>query len=125
MMARGQLKSVSLPLLEIGLPKINCFFLVDSGADCCYLPASVGEALNIDVKSGEKRESRGITGTPFIAYFHTVDCEIGGWDYKIKIGFSYDLGVPFGILGRENFFSSFKVCIDHKNEEVELKPYNK
>ena len=123
MMARGQFNFVSLPLFEVGLPSANFIFLVDSGADYCYLPASVGEALGIDVKRGEKRESKGITGTPFIAYFHTINCQIGGWDYKMKIGFSYDLGVPFGILGRENFFDYFKVCIDHKNEEVELKPY--
>lgn len=123
MMARGKVEFVSLPLLEISLPKANWLFLVDSGADYCYLPASVGKALDIDVKGGEKRESKGITGTPFTAYFHTLDCKIGGWDYKMKIGFSYDLGLPFGILGRENFFDLFKVCIDHKKEEVELKPY--
>lgn len=124
MMVGGQCKFVSLPLLEINFSKANFIFLVDSGADYCYLPASVGEVLDIDVKStGEKRESKGITGTPFTSYFHTIDCKIGGWNYKIKIGFSYDLGVPFGILGRENFFDLFKVCIDHKGEEVELKPY--
>lgn len=123
MVARGQLKFISLPLLEINLPKANFIFLVDSGADYCYLPAVVGEALDINVESGEKRESRGITGIPFTAYFHTVNCKIGGWDYKLRIGFSYDLGVPFGILGRENFFDLFKVCINHKKEEIELKLY--
>ncbi len=123
MMARGKVDSVSLPLLEISLPKANLIFLVDSGADWCYLPASVGEVLNIDIQCGEKRESKGITGTPFTAYFDTVDCKIGGWDYKMKIGFSYDLGMPFGILGRECFFNLFKVCIDNRNEEIELKEY--
>ena len=124
LMAKGKIAFVSLPLLEISLPKANWLFLVDSGADYCYLPASVGEALNIDVKNGEKRGSKGITGAPFTAYFHTINCKIGGWDYKMKIGFSYDLGVPFGILGREEFFDLFKICIDHKAEEIELKPYN-
>lgn len=123
MMAGKQLKFVSLPLLEIGFPKINCMFLVDSGADYCYLPASIGEALGINIESGEKRESKGITGKSFTAYFHTINCKIGGWDHKIEMGFSYNLGVPFGILGRNNFFDLFKVCIDNKNEEVELKPY--
>ena len=125
MIARGEANFVSLPLLEIGLSKGNFMCLVDSGADYCYFPAAIGEALDINVKDGEKRESKGITGTPFTAYFHAIDCKIGGRDYKVKIGFSYDLGVPFGILGREEFFSLFKVCIDHRNEEVELKPYTK
>lgn len=123
MMAGRKMNFVSLPLLEVALSKGNLICLIDSGADYCYFPASIGEALDINVKNGEPRESKGITGTKFTAYFHTIDCKIGGWDNKMKIGFSYELGIPFGILGREGFFSLFKVCIDHKEEEVELKPY--
>lgn len=122
-MAKGQLKFVSLPVFEISFSKLDIPFLVDSGADYCYLPATYGEVLNIDITSGEKRESKGITGALFTSYFHNINCKIGGWDHELRIGFSYELGVPFGILGRENFFRLFKVCIDHKNEEVELKPY--
>jgi len=78
MIAKERVDFVSLPLLEIGLSKGNFMCLVDSGADYCYFPALVGEALDIDVKGGKKRESKGITGTPFTAYFHTIDCKIGG-----------------------------------------------
>jgi len=124
MMAGRKINFVSLPLLEIALSKGNLICLIDSGADYCYFPASIGEALDINVRNGEEKESKGITGTKFKAYFHTINCKIGGWDYKMKVGFSYDLGIPFGILGREEFFSLFKVCIDHRKEEVELKSYN-
>lgn len=123
-MAGGEFGFTSMPLIEVSLPIANWIFLVDSGADYCYLPASVGEALNINIKSVQPRKSQGITSTPFLSYFHDVDCKIGGWYHKMEIGFSYDLnGLPFGILGREEFFSLFKVCVDHKKEEIELKSY--
>lgn len=124
MLAGRKLDFVSLPLIEITFPKGNFICLVDSGADFCYLPAVIGEALSIDIRKGEKKGGKGITGRPFEAYFHTIEFKIGGWEYKAKIGFSYELGVPFGILGREGFFSLFKkVCFNHRKEEIELTPY--
>jgi len=34
---------------------------------------------------------------------------------------SYELGTPFGILGREGFFDLFKICFNHPEKEIELK----
>ena len=116
-------KFIELPLIDITFPFGRYFCLVDSGADFCYFHAKIGEILGLNVKSGEVKKSRGITGDEFIIYLHKIQFKIGGWDFEAGIGFSYELGVPFGILGREGFFSLFKVCFNHPKKEIELKPF--
>lgn len=115
-------KSIELPLIKIGLPSgIYYYCLVDSGADFCHIHGKIGESFGLDIKKGEIKKSRGITGHEFTNYFHKVKLNIGGWEHEVKVGFSYELGTPFGILGREGFFSLFKVCFDHPEREIELK----
>ena len=118
-------KSVSLPLIKIGLPFSDYTCLVDSGADFSYFDSQIGELLGLEITEGEQRKSKGITGMEFIAYFHKIKYKIGGWEFEDEIGFSDSLGMPFGILGREGLFNHFKVCFNHLKEEIELKPINK
>ena len=115
-------KFVELPLIEIRLNNLYYLCLVDSGAEFCYFHGEIGEKLGLNVKSGEILESRGITGQEFKIYLHKIKFKIGGWDYEAKVGFSYELGVPFGILGRDGFFNLFKICFHHSKKEIELKP---
>jgi len=115
-------KFVELPLIDITLPFGRYLCLVDSGAEFCYFHGKIGELLGLKVKDGKEIESRGITGDQFVAYLHKIKVKIGGWDYEIEVGFSYELGTPFGILGREGFFNLFKICFHHLKKEIELKP---
>ncbi len=113
---------VELPLIEICFPFGRYLCLVDSGAEFCYFHGKIGEILGLDVKTGKTIRSWGILGKEFVGYFHKVTIKIGGWDYEIEAVFSYELGTPFGILGREGFFSLFKICFNHSKKEIELKP---
>jgi len=115
-------KFVELPLIDMTLPFGRYLCLVDSGAEFCYFHGKIGELLGIKVREGKEIKSRGITGSEFTSYFHKVKVKIGGWDYEINISFSYELGTPFGVLGREGFFNLFKVCFNHLKKEIELKP---
>lgn len=125
---------VSLPIIEVNLfakdggGRFNYPCLVDSGADYCFFHArEIGRGLlGLDIEKGEKLERiKGITGAELEAYLHVITYQIGGWDFKTKIAFSYNLGSPFGVLGREGFFEFFKVCIEHRKEVIELKQYPK
>ncbi len=97
--------------------------LVDSGADFCIFDAEIGEALGLDVKSGEKEIFGGIQGKGGAeAFFHKVGLNIGGWGYNATVGFSYDIAkFGFGVLGQKGFFDIFTIKFDLLKEEIELK----
>jgi len=97
--------------------------LVDSGADFCIFDAEVGEYLGIDIRSGRKEKFGGIQELRgAVAYLHKIDLNIGGWDYRTIISFSYDIAKRgFGILGQKGFFDIFIVKFDLKKELIELK----
>lgn len=105
-----------------GILKYNV--LIDSGADFCIFDAEIGEYLGIDVKSGKLESFGGIQEKGGAeAFLHQIVMNIGGWDYKITVGFSYDIAKHgFGILGQKGFFDQFIVKFDLPKEEIELKP---
>jgi len=97
--------------------------LVDSGADFCIFDAEIGEALGLDIKSGDKETFGGIQSRSGAeAFFHGVELNIGGWEYKTIVGFSYDIAkFGFGVLGQKGFFDIFTIKFDLLKEEIELK----
>ena len=84
--------------------------LIDSGADFNIFNAEIGELLGINVRAGKKVQFSGIAGEPFEVYLHNLTLEVGGWQYKITSGFSYEISpYGFGILGQKGFFDLFRV----------------
>jgi hypothetical protein len=115
---------IELPLIPVAFKKEGgCFCLIDSGADYSYLDANIGEALGLDVKSGKIFRSKGITGREFTAYFHKINFIVGGWNFEGNFGFSYELGTPFGILGRDDFFTLFKITFKHPKKIIDIVPF--
>ena len=101
------------------------FALVDSGADYCIFDGSVARFLEINVVSGQIRRTGGLSGSSNVYYFDNIRINIGGHHAKVIAGFVPGLladGSLSGILGRQGFFEHFKVCIDEKRKEIELKP---
>ncbi len=96
--------------------------LVDSGADFCVFDAQVGEYLGLDIRSGLVEKFSGIEESDGIeAFFHDVVLKIGGWEYKTKVGFSYNIANQgYAILGQKGFFEMFAIKFDYKKGEIEL-----
>lgn len=119
------------PIIPIKIIKGNYSLryaaLIDSGADFCIFDAEIGEYLGIDIKSGKKEIFGGIQEKGGAkAFLHEVILDIGGWNYKTIVGFSYDIAMHgFGILGQKGFFDIFVVKFDLLKEEVELKEQRK
>ncbi|MFH1192928.1 MAG: hypothetical protein V1656_01260 [Candidatus Jorgensenbacteria bacterium] len=115
------------PIIPVGISfggkKLRYGVLIDSGADFCIFDGEVGEQLGINVRSGTREVFGGIqerNGAE--AFLHEVVLNVGGWDYKTKVGFSYDIAKHgFGIVGQKGFFNIFVVKFDLLREEVELK----
>lgn len=100
--------------------------LIDSGADFCIFDASIGEYLGINIPSGPKTIFGGIQpANGACAFLHNITLDIGGYNYKTTISFSYDIAKRgFGILGQKGFFDIFVVKFDLIKEEIELKGRN-
>jgi hypothetical protein len=119
--------SVLKPIIPVEVKysdeKVNYMALVDSGADFCIFDAEVGEYLNLDVRRGSRHTFSGIQqGDPSEVFFHDVTLNIGGWDYKTRIGFSYDIATHgYGVLGQKGFFDKFFIGFNFSKEEIELK----
>ena len=98
--------------------------LIDSGADFCIFDAEIGEYLELNIKGGSRIEFGGIQDRGGAeAFLHELSLNIGGWNYKTIVGFSYDIAKQgFGILGQKGFFDIFVVKFDLLKEEIELKP---
>ena len=97
--------------------------LVDSGADCCVFDAEIGEALGLDVESGERGAVSGLTGSPEFQYFHEVTLRIGGHPHRARAGFLRNISrYGHGIVGQQGFFDQYVVIFDLAKEEVELRP---
>lgn len=115
------------PIIPIKIIKGNYALryaaLIDSGADFCIFDAEIGEYLGINIRSGRKEIFGGVQEKGDAeAFLHEITLNIGGWDYKTIVGFSYDIAKHgFGILGQKGFFDIFVVKFDFLKEEIELK----
>ena len=115
------------PIIPIGLlykgKQIKYEALIDSGADFNIFNAEIGELLGIDIRSGKKMKFSGIAGEPFEVYLHNLAVEIGGWQYKIVAGFSYEISpYGFGVLGQKGFFDLFRVKFIFSKGIIEITP---
>jgi hypothetical protein len=117
------LKPIIPVKIIVGDKVIRYSALVDSGADFCIFDAEIGENLGLDIKSGKRELFGGIQARGGAeAYFHEVKLNVGGWEYKTIVGFSYDIAKHgFGVLGQKGFFDIFMVKFDLLKGEIELK----
>lgn len=119
--------SILKPIIPIrvrsGDKELSYAALIDSGADFCIFDSEVGEQLGLDIHSGQKENFGGIQSAgKATAFIHEIKINIGGWDYKTKVGFSSDIAkFGYGILGQKGFFDLFTVKFDLTNEEIEIK----
>ena len=122
-------KHIKRPVIPIEVKynenTIKYLALIDSGADFCIFHAQIGEALGIDIKKGKALEFYGIIGDKKEAFFHNILIGVGGLEKECYCGFSYEFDetkMPYGILGQKGFFNLFKVLLDYKKEQIEIKP---
>jgi len=119
-------KSIPRPVIRIALKQgaeiYDLWAFVDSGADYCYFPSEVGEALGLEVESGPRDEVRGAGGQAFSVYFHPIELIVGGQTISIRAGFGNQ--IAFAVLGSIGFFDRFEVTFNFRKSVVELKPIN-
>lgn len=97
--------------------------IVDSGADYTFIPVSFASHLGIEL-SKCLREDVNTAGGVSAQYIWQagLDAEVQqlGVTVHLKTAFSE---TPFVVLGREDFFASFKVAFDQRAQQFTLEPY--
>lgn len=121
------------PILQLSLQRGNLsvvsFALVDSGADECIFPASLGVALGVPIPNPNVYVFSGTANQPQNAYFDTVHARIWTFANPAELAFEFDLYAGFcdtlehvglGLLGQNGFFSRFRVNMDHAHNSMEI-----
>lgn len=124
---------IKRPLLQLTLRRgsisINTFAIVDSGADECIFPASLGIALGVPIPNPNVYVFSGTANQPQNAYFDDVHVSVMASTSPPQIAFEFELYAGFcetlehvglGLLGQNGFFSLFKVVMDHPNHFLEI-----
>ena len=105
--------SSSLPIDELAL--------IDTGADCCFLPRDLAEALDHDFAKGLTPESIGTGAGSNQAFCHTSTievCDLQGnarWTVQRTPVYVMD-GLDQVLLGVEDFLVNFKLTVDYPNQ---------
>lgn len=95
--------------------------LVDSGADVCLFPSSIGRLVGIDVESGRKGEIGGIAEQPIAVYYHSLRLIVKGLSgVDVEAGFTDSKGVRTGILGQKGFFDNYKIVFERYKNTVDI-----
>lgn len=94
--------------------------MIDSGANTNIFPAEFGQAVGLNIINDKIEKIRGIEGHPFNTYLHDIILEIGGWQYKTYVCFTFAT-IFCPVLGRDGFFNLFEIKMDYLKETIELK----
>ncbi|MEX2028168.1 MAG: aspartyl protease family protein [Candidatus Curtissbacteria bacterium] len=124
-------KSFAVPWIPVSIrandTEKKFLMLVDSGADFCILDKDIAKFLGINIYDGAKIKTGGIGNAAYIYYFDNIYINVGGEEVKVRCGFKDGYlanGMIAGVLGRQGFFEHFKVTIDEKSGEIELKAFS-
>ena len=122
-------KFISVPWIPVTIRandrEETFLMLVDSGADNCIFDKDIADFMEINLADGELEKTGGLSGFVKVYYFDNIYINVGGHEIKTRAGFidgNLIEGKIAGILGRQGFFDHFKICIDEKAKEIELKP---
>jgi hypothetical protein len=76
-------------------------------------------AIGLDIETGEKEETLGISGKASTIYLHDISLYAPGGVIPVKAGFGAELPVA-GLLGMKGFFEHFRITFDPISQTCEL-----
>jgi hypothetical protein len=96
--------------------------LIDSGAVDCIFPASIGQLLGIDVRSGAPKTYFGLAGQAAHGFRHTISLKVTGLDQwkGLEVGFIENDDV-MPLLGQTGFFSNYQIIFERYRYQIEVK----
>lgn len=112
------------PLLQVFLRhNVNMqpvLALVDSGSSDCIFPASVGELLGIDIRSGKPHEFHSFNLIPTQGFIHRVNLQVTGFSHWIEIDVVFIEQEVMALLGQVGFFDHYQVVFERFKRQFEV-----
>jgi hypothetical protein len=107
---RTAMRPVVLVTLENGIHRVNCYAILDSGADSCVFPTPFLSPLGLNPLLASSESSSGVGSYGVPTYFFDIVARIAGTaiSFPLRAGFTPGLGRPRRIFNR--FFVSFDLC---------------
>lgn len=96
---------------------------VDTGATFCIFQREFGEAVGIDVETGQRLAFSTAAG-PFIAYGHTIQIDCLGHRNETVAYFSEAYGFSRNVLGRQGWLNHHRLAIVDHDCLMYLSNYN-
>ena len=99
--------------------------LIDSGADLNIFHANLAHILGIDISKLKTHTFGGIKkGPPANGYLCVLEIGIENIFFDTPVIFSDDISDNgYGILGQQGFFDHFRIKMDYKGKDIELKSH--
>jgi hypothetical protein len=92
--------------------------LIDSGATSCLFHADIARILGLNLHSGVRQLTNGISGVEE-TWVHEVMLHLPGGPVRVSAGFKDNLNIA-GLLGMRGFFEHFNVSFDSALKECLL-----
>jgi len=115
------------PVIQVALrhndKEFKYLALIDSGADLNIFHANLASILGIDISKLKTHSFEGIKKeASALGYLSVIKIGIDNIFFDTPVVFSSDISDSgYGILGQQGFFNHFRVKMDYKGKDIELK----
>lgn len=109
--------------LRFGELFINCDAKIDTGAEVCLFQRAIGEAIEIPIENGLKKQLETLTGV-LTAYGHEVVLETLGLQLQTVVYFAESDEVKRNLLGRQGWLQLIRLGIVDYDRELYLSLYD-
>lgn len=123
-----QIRNKQRPVVIFSIKGIDFFGLIDSGADCSFMPKEVAEIMGLNIDELEDDEIETISGEKIKvkrAYFEVIFSDLREKRSIQHVIFHIDLNNNLDniVIGRAGIFDNFTVTFEQAYKRVGLK-YN-
>ena len=117
------LETTGFPLIEVEHNGLQCYFLIDTGADLSHINSDFNDQLNLTILENTKSTSVGVEGTSREVNWAKFDFRFKKYPMELEVqnaplpGFKvfYDYNLPvIGILGND-FVQKYGCVISYKD----------
>lgn len=109
--------------LRLGGQTVVCDAKVDTGAQVCIFQRALGQALNIEIETGDRIVLSSLGGS-LIAFGHEVTLHTLGLEFDSLVYFAAQDNLPRNLLGREGWLQKLRLAVIDYDAEIYLASYD-